>query len=280
MTKWNMIIDVALCENCNNCFLATKDEHVGNEFPGYSAPQPLHGHRWIDIKRKVRGSGSMVDAAHMPTMCNHCDDAPCLKTGGDAVTKRADGIVLIDPKKAKGRRDLVESCPYGAIWWNEELQIPQHWTFDAHLLDQGWAMPRGAHACPTGAMRAVKAGDSDMQRQAKEQGLQVLRPELGTRPRVYYKNLHRYSKCFVGGSVVAVIDGVKECVDGASVELRNGKNALGTQESDAFGDFKFDAIDPDSGAYTLSIKHPKYGSAKIDINVAGESIYAGDIMLA
>jgi Fe-S-cluster-containing dehydrogenase component len=275
-----MVIDVALCENCNNCFLATKDEHVGNEFPGYSAPQPLHGHRWIDIKRKVRGSGSMVDAAHVPTMCNHCDDAPCRKVGGDAVTKRSDGIVLIDPKKAKGRKDLVASCPYGAIWWNEELQIPQHWTFDAHLLDQGWAMPRGAHACPTGAMRAVKASDAEMAQRAKDGALEVMSPELNTKPRVWYKNLHRYSKCFIGGSVLAVIDGVKECVADAKVELRNGEDMLGTQPSDTFGDFKFDAIEPNSGRYVISIVHPQHGRAQLTVDVGEESIYVGDIVLA
>ena len=52
--------------------------------------------------------------------------------------KRDDGIVLIDPVKAKGRQDLVDACPYGHIWWNEELKVPQAWPFDAHLLDQGW----------------------------------------------------------------------------------------------------------------------------------------------
>ena len=35
-----LVIDVAQCENCNNCFLACKDEHVGNDWPGYAAPQP------------------------------------------------------------------------------------------------------------------------------------------------------------------------------------------------------------------------------------------------
>jgi Fe-S-cluster-containing hydrogenase component 2 len=222
----------------------------------------------------------MVDAAHVPTMCNHCDDAACMKVGGDVITKRSDGIVLIDPKKAKGRKDIVASCPYGAIWWNEESQLPQHWTFDAHLLDQGWAMPRGAHACPTGAMRAVKASDVEMAQRAKNEALEVLNPELNTKPRVWYKNLHRYSKCFVGGSVVAMIDGVKECVADAKVELRSREGALGTKESDVFGDFKFDSIIPNSGAYTLMISHPKYGGAKIDVNVAADSICAGDIMLA
>jgi Fe-S-cluster-containing dehydrogenase component len=279
MTKWNMVIDVALCENCNDCFISTKDEHVGNDFPGYSAAQPLHGHRWIDIKRKVRGSGSMVDAAHVPTMCNHCDDAPCRKAGGDVITKRADGIVLIDPVKSKGRKDIVASCPYGAIWWNEELQIPQHWTFDAHLLDQGWAMPRGAHSCPTGAMRAVKASDEEMAQRVRNEKLEVLQPELNTRPRVWYKNLHRYTKCFVGGSVLGQINGVTECVEGAKVELRNGSGKVAEAVTDTFGDFKFDGIAPNSGAYSVAIAHDRLGKASRDVDVKGESVYAGEIML-
>ena len=82
MSQWNLIIDVARCENCNNCVLANKDEYVGNDFPGYSAPQALHGTGTIRIQRRVRGEGHMVDAAYLPTMCNHCDDAPCMKAAG------------------------------------------------------------------------------------------------------------------------------------------------------------------------------------------------------
>jgi Fe-S-cluster-containing dehydrogenase component len=281
MKKWNLLIDVALCENCNNCALATKDEHIGNDFPGYAAPQPRHGHDWIKILRKVRGGGHMVDAAHVPTMCNHCDDAPCVRAGGGAVIKRDDGIVLIDPQKAKGRRDIVASCPYGAIWWNEELQLPQKWIFEAHLLDQGWPQPRGAHACPTGAMRAIKIEDKEMQERAKEENLEVLEPALGAHPRVYYRNLHRFNKCFIGGSVVANVNGVKECISGANVELRGDrKHLLDQSTTDAFGDFKFDRIEPDSGPYKVTIKHSQYGSAAIDVVVAAESVYAGDILLS
>lgn len=280
MKKWNMIIDVALCENCNNCTLATKDEHVGNDFPGYAAPQPLHGHRWIDIKRNVRGSGSMVDAAHVPTMCNHCDDAPCVKIGKGAVIKRNDGIVIIDPQKAKGRRDILESCPYGAIFWNEELQLPQHWIFEAHLLDQGWSQPRGPQVCPTGAMKAVKVEDSEMLSLTMQDRLEVLKPELATRPRVYYKNLHRYSKCFVGGSIIAKIGGINECISDAVVELRAKDKAIHKINSDTFGDFKFDGIDPNSGSHNVRVTHPKYGRASVDVSIGAESIYAGEIMLA
>src|SRR5262249_12871819 len=95
MQKWNMIIDVAECTNCNLCTLEVMDEYVGNAWPGYAAPMPKHGHKWINILQKERGQVPMIDIAYVPTMCNHCDDPPCMAKAGDAVKKREDGIVLI-----------------------------------------------------------------------------------------------------------------------------------------------------------------------------------------
>ena len=39
--------------------------------------------------------------------------------------------------KAKGQKQLVDACPYGHIWWNEELQIPQHHLFFSLRLRGG-----------------------------------------------------------------------------------------------------------------------------------------------
>jgi Fe-S-cluster-containing dehydrogenase component len=65
MKKWNMIVDVAMCTNCNLCTLANQDEHVDNEFPGYAAAMPRHAHRWIDIKARERGEGPRFVSAMM-----------------------------------------------------------------------------------------------------------------------------------------------------------------------------------------------------------------------
>lgn len=44
----------------------------------------------------------MVDVSCFPTPCVHCDNAPCLeKAANHAVHKREDGMVIIDPEKAK-----------------------------------------------------------------------------------------------------------------------------------------------------------------------------------
>ena len=278
MKKWTMIVDVAKCINCNNCVLATKDEHIGNEFPGYAAPQPAHGHEWISIERHTRGSGSMVDVSYVPTMCNHCDDAPCMAKAGDVMTKRKDGIVLIDPEKAKGRKDLVEACPYGHIWWNDELQLPQIWPFDAHLIDQGWQQTRGQQSCPTGAMRAIKVEDEEMARLAREQALEVMKPELGTRPRVYYRNLWRYSKCFIGGTLAAEMNGVVDCVEGASVRLSKDGRTVAETTSDNYGDFKFDKLDEGSGTYLVEISAKGRSQKSVEATL-GASINLGEIRL-
>jgi Fe-S-cluster-containing dehydrogenase component len=275
--KWNMIIDVAECTNCNLCTLATMDEYVGNEFPGYSAPMPRHGHKWIDILQKERGQAPMIDIAYVPTTCNHCDNAPCVKNGGGVVKKRDDGIVLIDPVKAKGRKDLVDACPYGHIWWNEELQLPQAWTFDAHLLDQGWKQTRGHQACPTGAMRAIKVSDEEMAGIARDEALEVMQPELGTKPRVYYKNLWRYATCFIGGTVAGEANGLVDCVEGAAVRLLKDGVVIAETVTDNYGDFKFDRLAEDSGTYAIEITQA--GRSKTVTAALGASINLGEIRL-
>jgi len=277
MKKWNLLIDVAECTNCNNCTLATMDEYVGNEFPGYAAPMPRLGHRWIDIKQKERGQSPMVDIAYVPTTCNHCDDAPCIKAATDgAIRKRQDGIVIIDPVKAKGQKQLVDACPYGAIWWNEELQLPQHWPFDAHLLDSGWTQTRGQQSCPTGAMKAISVEDDEMARMAKNEDLVVLKPELGTKPRVYYRNMWRYTTAFIGGSVSKQVNGIVDCVEGAKVRLKQSGQTMAELTTDNYGDFKFDKLPEESGAYTVEIEAPGAAPKSIDVTL-GTSTYLGEI---
>lgn len=278
MKKWNLIIDIAKCENCHNCTLATKDEHVDNCFPGYAAEQPRHGAEWIKIERRVRGEGAMVDANYQPTMCNHCDNAPCLKAGSDgSVRKRDDGIIIIDPEKARGRKDLVEACPYNAISWNDELQLPQIWIFDAHLLDQGWKEPRCAQSCPTKAFEAVKLEDSAMATRVEQEKLRVREPKLGTLPRLYYKNLHLMDKDFLAGSVLCQIDGVTESVEHAEVTLSQSGKKIADSTTDFFGDFKFDDL-ATGRDYHLTISHPDFGQSELAINLQ-KSRYIEHIML-
>jgi Fe-S-cluster-containing dehydrogenase component len=280
MKKWNLIVDVAKCTNCNCCTLANQDEHVGNTFEGYSAPMPRHQHRWIDIRSRERGSGPLTDVAYVPVMCQHCDDAPCIAAAKNgAVTKRDDGIVHIHPVKAKGQKAIADACPYGAIRWNEDLQLPQHWFFDAHLLDRGWKEPRCAQVCATGALKALKVTDNEMAEIKSREGLSELQPELATKPRVHYKNLHRYTREFVGGTIVKTVAAVTDCVADARVKLERSGTVVGEATTDAFGEFKIDGLEPDSGRYRVVIEVEGRVTKRLDVDL-GKSVYLGRIDLA
>ena len=279
MKKWHLIIDVEKCENCNNCFLSCKDEHVDNDWPGYTVSQPRHGHRWMNIRHRERGEYPMIDVAYRPTLCMHCDKAPCVaKAKNGAVYKRADGMVLIDPEKAAGHKTIVQTCPYGAIWWNAEKEVPQKCTFCAHLLDKGWQQTRCTQACPTGALRVVWAPDAEMAAMVAVETLLVLHPEYGTQPRVYYKNLYRFDRCFIGGSVAMVSAGVIECVAGARVALIKDSRKVTETVTDTFGDFKFDGLQENAGRFVVEISLAGFETARVEVDLK-TSVRLQDVML-
>ena len=277
MSKWNLIINVGRCENCYNCVIANRDEHVGNDFPGYAAPAAAVGESPIRILRRTQGSAPMVETTYLPVMCNHCDDAPCIRRAGDAIRKRDDGIVIIDPVKSRGRKDIVRSCPYGAIVWNEEQQVPETWFFDAHLLDQGWDRPRCQQSCPTDVFEVLKLDDAAMKKTAETEGLKVLKPDLGTNPRVWYRGLERWETCFVGGSVSADLGGTVECVEAADVTLSQGDTILARTVTDGFGDFRFNKLVGDGGTYRIDVTHALGGVWRDCI--LSESVYLGELRL-
>jgi Fe-S-cluster-containing dehydrogenase component len=312
MKKPHLLIDVALCQGCNNCFLACKDEHVDNDWPGYSRPQSHHGEHWIEIPSKERGTYPLIDVAYRPTLCTHCADAPCVAGSEGAITKRADGIVLIDPQKANGREDLVRACPYGMITWSEESSAPQKCTLCAHLLDNGWTKPRCVQACGPGALTFVWEDDRAFAARAEAEGIETLRPGSPERTAVCYKNSARFDSCFIGGSVAVEHDGVIDCASGRAVTLKKiagtpapgvaavpgeatttgeratgggpsgaaagDETALRTVLTDAFGDFKFDGLEPGSGEYVIEVAANGHGPVRIATRL-GVSVNLGTIIV-
>ena len=278
MKKWNLIIDVAKCFDCNNCFLSCKDEFYENDFSPYSMAQPRHGHRWMNIMRKERGEYPKVDIAYLPMPCMHCDDAPCIKKSKDgAVYKRKDGIVLVDPGKAKGRKDIVDMCPYGAIYWNDETDTPQMCTFCIHLLEEGWKEPRCVQACPTGALRVVHGEEAEVEKLIEDESLEVYEPWHNTRPRIYYKNLYRYTSCFIAGNVA--FRDTDECAEGAMVKLRKGaKKAIDEAVTNNYGDFKIDNLEENSGEYIVEVTYKGYEKKTVHVDLK-KSINVGTVLL-
>jgi Fe-S-cluster-containing dehydrogenase component len=281
MKNWYFVIDVAKCENCNNCFLACKDEHCGNDWNGYAASQPLHGQRWMNIQRKERGEFPVIDVAYLPKPCMHCDHAPCIKAAKNgAVFKRDDGLVIIDPEKAVGQKGLVAACPYGAIWWNEDKNLPQKCTGCAHLLDDGWKAPRCVQACPTGALSIHHAEADRLNQIRRDPEFSTLgKADNPTLPRVFYKNLYRYTRCFIAGSAATRKQDIEECIFGLTVQLRKDGKRVQKTVTDAFGDFKFDGLAPHSGIYRIDIGDKESVTKTIEVDLGKKSVSVGTIWI-
>jgi hypothetical protein len=109
--------------------------------------------------------------------------------------------------------------------------------------------------------------------------LEVLQPELGTKPRIYYKNLHLMTHCFVGGSVVATVDGVEECAEGAEVILKKDGSEIGRATTDTFGEFKIDRLEKNSGQYEVEVSGSA-GSCSKTFEPGDDSLYLGAMTLA
>lgn len=269
MKKWQLIFDADRCNSCNNCVLATKDEYLFNRFEGYSESAPRQGNLWFTLNRHERGSAPLIDVTHYINTCHQCADAPCMTdaTGG-AIYQRDDGIVMIDPVKAKGRRDLVDACPFGQIHWNEKEQLAQKYCLDAHLLDSGWKEPRAVQACPTQALTIVKLDDEAMQQQAERDGLVRPPSAAQARSRIWFRNAGALTHSFLGGTLVRPSEGREDCASGLVVRLTGADGAGSEERSDAFGDFKFDGLSGAGETYRLEVISP-----------SGEPIFAGSYSL-
>jgi molybdopterin-containing oxidoreductase family iron-sulfur binding subunit len=68
---------------------------------------------WNRIVISETGKYPMVTKQMYPVLCNHCEEAACVKAcPSGATTRREDGIVTIDYDKCVGCRYCVIACPY------------------------------------------------------------------------------------------------------------------------------------------------------------------------
>lgn len=264
------VFDVSKCSGCRNCQIACKDEHVDNDWSPYAKPQPDTGQFWNRIEEKVRGQVPKVKVAYTLRMCQHCDDAPCMKAAPDAVYKRDDGLVIIDPEKAKGCEELVGACPYGAVFWNKELEIPQKCTGCAHLVDAG-QVPHCVDVCSHGAIRF---GDEEdfAEEIARAEALDSERADRD-RPRVYYLNL---PKRFLAGIVIDPEE--DEVIIGAKVTAENvNTGEVLVTQTDEFGDFWFHQVD--AAAWRVYVEADGYMTRVFDETTVEEDRNTGPLEL-
>lgn len=261
-------VDVAKCNGCYNCQLACKDEHAGNDWTPYAKPQPDIGQFWVKLEENIAGSMPKVKIHYVPHLCNHCEKAACMEAcPHEAFYRRDDGLVILDPEKCKGCGKCIAACPYGAIYKNEELKISQKCTGCAHLLDNGYKLPRCVEACPTDAL--MFGDESDFADFIP--GSTVSKPETGCRPRVFYRNI---PGAFIAGTVYD--PSAKEVIIGAKVRATIGGKTYFTA-TDEYGDFWF--TDLAIGKYHVIIEEKGFGCKVFDCVDVARSVNLGDIPL-
>jgi NAD-dependent dihydropyrimidine dehydrogenase PreA subunit len=204
----------------------------------------------------------------------HCENPPCVHAAeNNAVYKRPDGIVMIDPEKAAGQKQIVGACPYRVIYWNEEKNIPQKCTLCAHLLDQGWKEPRCAEACPTQAMVFGDMDDpkSEISKLIASGKAEVIHPEYGLKEKVSYVGL---PKRFIAATVI--FGDKDECAGNVNVIL-TGQGGKQTSATNNFGDFEFEGLEADQ-QFSVKVEHPGYTPQSFKVRTKAD-VYLEEIFL-
>lgn len=118
-----MVIDLQRCTGCGGCALSCKSEN-----------NVQRGIAWASRKTKTVGKFPNVRFEFIPTLCNHCENAPCVKgCPTKAMHKGYGNITMHSPKKCIGCRTCIAMCPFGVVsihgeephghWKNEEVLI-------------------------------------------------------------------------------------------------------------------------------------------------------------
>ncbi|UCD22776.1 MAG: carboxypeptidase regulatory-like domain-containing protein, partial [Chloroflexota bacterium] len=182
-----------------------------------------------------------------------------------------------DPEKAIGQRQIVDACPYGAIFWNEEKQLPQKCSFCIQRLEDG-EIPRCVQACPSKAMIFGDLDDpkSDVSKLVASGKAEAFHSEYNAKPRVYYIGLERVTKNFLAASVV--FGDVDECAQKVKATLVNKQSGEEkTALTDAYGVFEFMGLS--DGKYSLKLEYAGYADKTMDVDLKADN-YLGAVNLS
>ncbi len=128
MKKHALMIDHKSCWGCKTCEVACKQENSAADgikliYVSEDGPNMVDG---------------KLDFVFQVNVCQHCDEPDCVDAcPEEAITKREDGIVVMDYEQCSGCELCVDACPYGAIAFDEDKGIAQKCNLCYHRVDKG-----------------------------------------------------------------------------------------------------------------------------------------------
>lgn len=215
--RWGFVVDTNACIGCGQCVVACKQEN-GVPF------DEEHTRTWVE-RHAVAQDGSVftdspdagmygfppesvapgVDPRTIRTtqfvarLCMQCEESPCTAVCPVGATYRTpDGVILVDEQRCIGCGYCVVACPYGARYLvpagartpTGVAGVADKCTFCYHRITRGQD-PACVEICPVGARIFGDLADpvSEVSTILREQPTRVMKPELGTKPRVHYLGL-------------------------------------------------------------------------------------------
>ncbi len=208
---WRYVVNIKKCIGCGRCVKACKLE---NNVP----LEPEYNRTWVEeyainddetVSVNSRNGGidgftaylaggavpkdNLMKSFFVPKLCNQCNKPPCVQVCPVKATYVSpEGVVLVNRNACIGCRYCVQACPYGARFLDPRLRVADKCTWCYHRITKG-LLPACVEACPVGArvFGEMRDAESPLEKLLREQTLGVLKPEVGTEPKVYYIGLEK-----------------------------------------------------------------------------------------
>lgn len=124
LKKFVMVIDLHRCVGCGACIISCKNEN--NVQTGFT---------WASKISKTVGKFPNVRYEYMPTLCNHCEKAPCVEVCPTGAMHKGDyDITMHNPQVCIGCKTCIAACPYGVISFNKKKPY-KFWRNDQPLIE-------------------------------------------------------------------------------------------------------------------------------------------------
>ncbi len=212
--RWAFVCNTTTCIGCGHCVVACKAEngvpadaehtrtwielHVVGQDGTVRVESPEAGIAGFDAdEANALAAGFSVSQAYfVPRLCMQCENPPCVNVCPVSATYRnVDGVTLVDEQRCIGCGYCMVACPYGARYIVPNggpapkgvAGVVDKCTFCYHRITKG-LQPACVEVCPVGARVFGDLNDpeSAVNRILQSQRTEVMKPTLGTRPRVHF----------------------------------------------------------------------------------------------